>query len=324
MKAPYKSLFMFLMITSTLMLMSSSNWLVMWMSLEINMMGFIPLMYYNNTTHESEATVKYMVPQSIGSTLFIMGFTLSTYSNLMQTLIPIALCLKLGAAPLHFWFPPVMANLALIPAFLLLTWQKIAPILAISSLTQPMIKKLLLIAVITALWGSIGGLNQTDIRLLLTYSSIAHTGWMITSIMSPKPIMLLYLTTYILINLSIMMTLWTKNYKAHKMLLSQNHGEPFHTFMLSATILSLGGLPPLTGFIMKAMVVLYSEVKPMILAMLIMSATMSLYYYLTLMFSTVLQTSKTTFKYMNTTNKTLLSLFSLSQLLPLLLLLLFF
>nr|YP_010489406.1 NADH dehydrogenase subunit 2 [Cuneopsis rufescens]UWM10820.1 NADH dehydrogenase subunit 2 [Cuneopsis rufescens] len=321
MKSPNKLLFVFLMVSSTCMVASSSNWLMTWMGLEINMLGYIPLMFLKENSSESEAAVKYLIPQSLGSTIFIASAITSAYFNNLQTLMVIAMCLKLGAAPFHFWFPPVMASLQLIPAFILLTWQKIAPILAISSFNSLLMKPIMLIAMISALWGGIGGLNQTDIRSLLTYSSISHTGWMLASINSYNIILIAYLATYILINMSIYAFLTKEQINSHKQLFSSK--EPMKFFILAITILSLGGLPPLTGFIMKLLVLMFTETKTIIIFGLIIGALVSLYYYLSLTFSTLLSFDKMHLtKTQVTSNQTIL--FLLSQILPLTLILFFF
>nr|YP_010567860.1 NADH dehydrogenase subunit 2 [Lampsilis cardium]UZC55527.1 NADH dehydrogenase subunit 2 [Lampsilis cardium]DAB41872.1 TPA_asm: NADH dehydrogenase subunit 2 [Lampsilis cardium] len=314
MKSPYKFLFLFLMVMSTYMVLSSSNWLTTWMGLEINMLGFIPLMYLKETTSESETAAKYLVPQALGSTIFITSAMTALHSDTFQTLMPIAMCLKLGAAPLHFWFPPVMAGLPLLPAFLLLTWQKIAPIFAISSFHPTLMIKILPIAAISALWGGIGGVNQTDIRSLLTYSSIAHTGWMLAGVNSPTPTLMLYITTYILITISVYMCLIKQSTKSHKQLFSLK--EPYDSFLLAVTILSLSGLPPLTGFLMKLLVLYFTEASMIITFSLILGAMTSLLYYLSLTFSPLLLINKMYFSKTKMMSKSSIT-FLLSQTLPL-------
>nr|YP_009645791.1 NADH dehydrogenase subunit 2 [Cuneopsis heudei]QBS54516.1 NADH dehydrogenase subunit 2 [Cuneopsis heudei] len=321
MKSPNKLLFIFLMISSTCMVASSSNWLVTWMGLEINMLGYIPLIFLKENSSESEAAVKYLVPQSLGSTIFIASAIISAYFDNLQILMVIAMCLKLGAAPFHFWFPPVMASLQLMPAFLLLTWQKVAPILAINSFNPLLMKSVMPIAMISALWGGIGGLNQTDIRSLLTYSSISHTGWMLASISSNDIILIAYLTTYILINMSIYAFLTKEQTKSYKQLFSPK--EPMKFFILAITILSLGGLPPLTGFIMKLLVLMFTKAKTIIIFGLVTGALVSLYYYLSLTFSTLLSFNKVHLTKTQMTSKQA-TLFLLSQILPLTLILFFF
>nr|QQV69667.1 NADH dehydrogenase subunit 2 [Anodonta anatina] len=321
MKSPNKLLFVFLLVSSTYLVASSSNWLTTWMGLEVNMLGYIPLVFMKENTSESEAAVKYLIPQSLGSTIFISSAIISSYFNNLQILMPIAMCLKLGVAPFHFWFPPVMGSLQLMPAFILLTWQKIAPILAISSFNMQLTKMIMPIAMISALWGGIGGINQTDIRSLLTYSSIGHTGWMLVSINSNYSILIAYLFTYILINTSIYSLLSKEDSKSYKQLFSVK--EPVKIFILSISILSLGGLPPLIGFVMKLLVLMFTEAKMMIIFGLIIGALMSLFYYLSLTFSTLLSFTKTYLTKSQMMSKQMM-LFFLSQILPLTVILFFF
>nr|AQM37853.1 NADH dehydrogenase subunit 2 [Unio tumidus]AQM37867.1 NADH dehydrogenase subunit 2 [Unio tumidus] len=321
MKSPNKLLFLFLMITSTCLVASSSNWLMIWMGLEINMLGYIPLMFMKESSSESEAAMKYLVPQSLGSTIFIASAIISTYFNNLQILMAIAMCLKLGVAPFHFWFPPVMASLQLTPAFILLTWQKIAPILAISSFSVSLMKTIMPIAMVSALWGGIGGLNQTDIRSLLTYSSIGHTGWMLAGINSNYTIIIAYLATYIFINMSIYAFLVKEHTKSYKQLFSSK--EPTKFFILAITTLSLAGLPPLMGFIMKLLVLMFTETSMIIILGLVVGALTSLFYYLSLTFSTLLSFNKIHFTKNQMMSKQAI-LFLLSQILPLTLILYFF
>nr|BBN23951.1 NADH dehydrogenase subunit 2 [Sinohyriopsis schlegelii] len=318
MKSPHKFLFLFLMVSSTCMVLSSSNWLMTWIGLEINMLGFIPLMMLKETPNESETMVKYLVPQSLGSTLFITSAVASTYLNDLQILMPIAMCLKLGAAPLHFWFPPVMAGLSLSPAFILLTWQKIAPIFAINSLDPNLVPSVLPIALISAVWGGIGGLNQTDIRALLTYSSIAHTGWMLTSIVGSAPTLMAYILMYVLINVSLYTCLINKYTKLHKQLFSLE--QPFNSFLLAVSILSLGGLPPFAGFMMKLLVLYHTKASLFIISGLILGALVSLFFYLSLTFSPLMEMTKMRLTKAQSISKPLI-MFFLSQTLPLSLLL---
>nr|ADL62666.1 NADH dehydrogenase subunit 2 [Lasmigona subviridis] len=321
MKSPSKLLFVFLLISSTYLVASSSNWLTTWMGLEINMLGYIPLIFMKENTMESEAAVKYLIPQSLGSTIFISSAIISMYFNNMQILMVIAMCLKLGVAPFHFWFPPVMLSLQLMPAFILLTWQKIAPVLAISSFSSLLVKMIMPIAMISALWGGIGGINQTDIRSLLTYSSIGHTGWMLASIYSNYTILITYLLTYILINISIYSFLLKEDSKSSKQLFSSK--ESTMIFMLSISILSLGGLPPLVGFVMKLLVLMFTKAKVVIIFGLVIGALMSLFYYLSLTFSVLLSFTKMHFTKSQMISKQLMLFFS-AQILPLALILFFF
>nr|YP_009373419.1 NADH dehydrogenase subunit 2 [Neotrigonia margaritacea]AQT38489.1 NADH dehydrogenase subunit 2 [Neotrigonia margaritacea] len=293
MKPPYKSVFLSLMMLGTLLTISSPNWMGMWMGLEINMLGFIPLIYATGTTSEAESSVKYLIPQALGSSILLTGALLSSGMETPQILVTLAILLKLGVAPFHFWFPSVMGALNLAPAFLLLTWQKLAPLFVLVSLSNFITTMVIMTAAISALWGGIGGLNQTDIRALLSYSSITHLGWMMASLTGPAYITVAYITIYTAINSAVFLALIAKSLTKHKQLTTLP-SDPITRQFLVLAFLSLAGLPPLMGFAMKAMVLLSTSASFPVIVSLIVGSLVSLYYYLTLSFSSLLSPQKQT------------------------------
>jgi len=59
---------------------------------------------------------------------------------------------------------------------LLMTWQKFAPLGICASLHLYHLVLILFLAMANSLLGAWGGLNQTQLRPLLAYSSIIHIG----------------------------------------------------------------------------------------------------------------------------------------------------
>lgn len=87
----------------------------------------------------------------------------------------------MGIFPFHFWFPGVIAGLPWLSCLFLSTWQKVGPLFLIISLLEVnLITWLLLTFCVVAsgsrLLGGLGGINQTQVRALLAYSSIGHLG----------------------------------------------------------------------------------------------------------------------------------------------------
>lgn len=84
--------------------------------------------------------------------------------------------LKIGAAPLHFWFPSVIRGLSWGRCIVLLRIQKIAPLGLLSYIVREVdISGLIIVRVIAgAIVGSVGGLNQVFLRKIIAYSSINH------------------------------------------------------------------------------------------------------------------------------------------------------
>nr|YP_006303378.1 NADH dehydrogenase subunit 2 [Concholepas concholepas]AFC65057.1 NADH dehydrogenase subunit 2 [Concholepas concholepas] len=70
---PFSYMFMMVMVMGTLLSVSSFHWLSIWAGLEINLIGFLPLLVYQKSTSESESAVKYFIVQALGSSMLIFG-----------------------------------------------------------------------------------------------------------------------------------------------------------------------------------------------------------------------------------------------------------
>nr|QBL75775.1 NADH dehydrogenase subunit 2 [Lambis lambis] len=309
---PFSYMFVFTMMAGTLFSVSSSHWLGIWAGLEINLIGFLPLLVYQKSMAESESAVKYFVVQALGSSLLMFG-SLSSYTlsfswdiNIMSSyyifsifVLFCGLCVKMGLFPFHFWLPSVMAGLPWISCLLLATWQKFAPIFLMSSLLDLNLVywMILLISFMSAgssLMGGVGGINQTQIRALLAYSSIGHLGWIVFSVMYSDWAMKAYLGIYVFISLCVFLSLWYMDLSNMKSLVKFNQKKALEMGIM-IMLMSLGGLPPLLGFISKWLVVSVSMSGSLwgVLFLLILGSILSLFYYLSLFFSMFLsETSK--------------------------------
>nr|UYX79154.1 NADH dehydrogenase subunit 2 [Distorsio anus] len=309
---PFNYMFLFVMGLGTLFSVSSVHWLGIWAGLEMNLIGFLPMLVYQKSNSESESAVKYFVVQAMGSSFLMFGsllvyslsFSWEVFNNLQSLsmvgfiIMMSGLCIKLGVFPFHFWLPSVMAGLPWMTCLLLATWQKLAPLFLVMSLLEfnNSYWFIILICILSsgsALVGGLGGMNQTQIRALLGYSSIGHLGWMMFAMISSEWIMKIYLGVYVAISLCMFVMLWLSDNSTMKNLDSlKNSG--FTQLSVILMLLSLGGLPPLLGFISKWLVVLLGVEKPysMFIFILILGSLMSLFYYLSLFFSLTLGSMK--------------------------------
>lgn len=81
-----------------------------WVSLELNILAFLALIIFSGQ-RENRVAVKYFIAQAVGSRLFFLGVLLIERSEASRLALVLALTLKLGAAPLHFWFIEVMGEI---------------------------------------------------------------------------------------------------------------------------------------------------------------------------------------------------------------------
>nr|QCT05194.1 NADH dehydrogenase subunit 2 [Microgale parvula] len=290
------------LITGTMTTMVSSHWLLTWMGLEMNMFAIIPLIMKTHSPRSIEAATKYFLIQASASMILLMAASLNfmnsgqwTMTNIdsqvASALLLIALMMKLGMAPFHFWVPEVTQGTQLFTGLIILTWQKLAPLSIMYQITPSLDPNIMLTsAILSILIGGWGGLNQTQLRKIMAYSSIAHMGWMAAVLLFNPSLMLLNLLMYIIFTLAtftIMMNCLTSSTSTLSMAWNN---FPFLVTMLLTVLMSMGGLPPLSGFIPKWLII-DELIKNNNIALAMTMATMALlnlYFYMRLIYASSL------------------------------------
>nr|AEZ35033.1 NADH dehydrogenase subunit 2 [Amiota sinuata]AEZ35034.1 NADH dehydrogenase subunit 2 [Amiota sinuata]AEZ35035.1 NADH dehydrogenase subunit 2 [Amiota sinuata] len=289
-----KILFFIILMMGTMITVSSNSWLGAWMGLEINLLSFIPLMSDNSNLMSTESSLKYFLTQALASTVLLFSIILLMLKNNMfieynyiyiQMIMLSSLLMKSGAAPFHFWFPNLMEGLSWMNALILMTWQKIAPLMLISYLN---IKELLMISIImSVVIGALGGLNQTSLRKLMAFSSINHLGWMLSALNISELVWMLYFSFYAFLS-TILLFMFNifKSYHLNQ-LFSLYFNSKILKFTLFMNFLSLGGLPPFLGFLPKWIVIqqLSFNNQMMLLVILMISTLITLFFYLRICYS---------------------------------------
>nr|YP_006576017.1 NADH dehydrogenase subunit 2 [Sphenophorus sp. BYU-CO246]ACZ58544.1 NADH dehydrogenase subunit 2 [Sphenophorus sp. BYU-CO246] len=298
-----KIIFFFTMILGTFITISSYSWLSMWIGLEINLLSIIPLFNNHNNKYPAESIMKYFIVQAFASTMILFSICFFNTNNLMinsnwyntslSLMLNSAIFMKMGAAPFHFWVPEVTSGLTWNNILILLTWQKIAPMIMLSfNIKTPI--TLTLIIIISTIISGIQGMNQTNLKKIMAYSSINHTSWMISAMMMSTEIWLFYFLIYSLISSSIILMFKKFNIFSITqlaMILTSNKTLKF-TFFLN--FLSLGGLPPFLGFFPKWTTIYYLIENKFYFtsSLLIIFTLITLFFYLRLTFSAFSLSSK--------------------------------
>nr|ART66017.1 NADH dehydrogenase subunit 2 [Pentacheles laevis] len=281
-------MFFFLLI-GVLLALSSTSWFSAWAGLELNLLAFIPLITAKSNLYHSESALSYFLIQALGSALLIFSSCLLLMkASFFLLIISLSLFLKMGAAPFHFWFPKIMEGLNWPQSFILMTIQKLAPMFLISYLSfSPLCSSLIYITVIlSAIIGALGGLNQTKLRKLMAFSSINHMAWMLSAILMSHSSWILYFTFYFLMTFSIIILFFHLKTFFFPQLLNLNM-IPLHLkSSLTISLLSLGGLPPFSGFFPKWLLIqeMISHKHYLFLFILLASTLVTLYFYLRMLF----------------------------------------
>nr|ABV71823.1 NADH dehydrogenase subunit 2 [Myiopagis viridicata] len=262
-----KLIFSMSLLLGTTITISSNHWMMAWTGLEINTLAILPLISKSHHPRAIEACTKYFLVQATASTLLLFSSMCNAWFTaqwditqlthpMACMLLTTAISMKLGLVPFHFWFPEVLQGSSLMTSLLLATIMKFPPtvlLLLTSSSLNPTLLSMMAIA--SAALGGWMGLNQTQTRKILAFSSISHLGWMtIILIYNPKlTLMTFYL--YSLTTAAIFFALNSTNTLKLSTLMTAWSKTPTLTATLMLSLLSLAGLPPLTGFLPKWMII---------------------------------------------------------------------
>nr|ACU87912.1 NADH dehydrogenase subunit 2 [Rhipidura rufifrons] len=262
-----KLIFVMSLLLGSTITISSHHWISAWAGLEINTLAVLPLISKSHHPRAIEAATKYFLVQAAASALVLFSSMTNAWHtgqwDITQLTHPVssliltaAISMKLGLVPFHFWFPEVLQGSSLITGLVLSTAVKFPPITLLYMTSHSLNPELLTtMAIFSIALGGWMGLNQTQIRKILAFSSISHLGWMtIVVIYNPKLTLLnfylysmmtaavfLTLNSMKVLKLTTLMTTWTKS--------------PSLSSIFLLTLLSLAGLPPLTGFLPKWLII---------------------------------------------------------------------
>uniref|UniRef100_Q690V6 NADH-ubiquinone oxidoreductase chain 2 n=1 Tax=Anolis sagrei TaxID=38937 RepID=Q690V6_ANOSA len=294
--------------TGTIITMTSYHWLLAWVGLEINTLSIIPIISTTHHPRSTEAATKYFLTQAAASALILFSSMVNAWetgtwditqlsSTPSHVLLTAALAMKLGLVPMHFWLPEVLQGSTMMTALIITTWQKLAPMtliyLTINSLSTTILLLMGLTSTIIAGWA---GLNQTQTRKIMAYSSIAHLGWMIAISSIMVNLMVMNLMIYLIMTTALFQALMFSKSKTIQDTTTTWALSPVISTVTMTLLLSLGGLPPLTGFMPKWLILeeLVSQNLIPTATVMALSALLSLFFYLRLTYTTTLTLSPNT------------------------------
>nr|AAX37218.1 NADH dehydrogenase subunit 2 [Cheramoeca leucosternus] len=262
-----KLIFTLSLLLGTTITITSNHWAMAWAGLEINTLSILPLISKSHHPRAIEAATKYFLTQATASALILFSSMTNAWHtgqwDITQMTNPIscliltsAISMKLGMAPFHFWFPEVLQGSPLTTGLLLSTVMKLPPITLLYMTSHSLSPTLLTcMAILSAALGGWMGLNQTQTRKIMAFSSISHLGWMAIILPFSPKLALLNFYLYIMMTSTIFLTLnATKVLKLSTLMTAWTKAPSLNT-MLFLALLSLAGLPPLTGFLPKWLII---------------------------------------------------------------------
>nr|QDI94108.1 NADH dehydrogenase subunit 2 [Vespula vulgaris]QDI94121.1 NADH dehydrogenase subunit 2 [Vespula vulgaris]QDI94134.1 NADH dehydrogenase subunit 2 [Vespula vulgaris]QDI94147.1 NADH dehydrogenase subunit 2 [Vespula vulgaris]QDI94160.1 NADH dehydrogenase subunit 2 [Vespula vulgaris] len=235
-----------------------SNFIHLWIIMEINTLFFISLM--SMYTKNFKSTFNFFIIQSISSLMLIMlmmmknNFCSNTIFNMSLILV---FSLKLGLFPFFFWPPLINANLNWMLIFIMSTSQKLIPLLIFNTffnqINNPSITYLIIgLTISSSLISTIMNYNETNFKKILTYSSTNHLSWMIFILMFDSSMFFLYFFIYFLSMIFLCVIFNKFNIDSFFDLLKfQFFNYKKINFILSLNFLIISALPPFLTFMIK-------------------------------------------------------------------------
>jgi NADH-quinone oxidoreductase subunit N len=289
--------------TGAMLISASADLLVLFVALELMVLpGYMLAGYHKTDGYSTEGAIKYFLLGSFSSAIFLFGlaFTwgvtgttnIAAVSNALGTAVQAgtlapALILGLGfmttgvafkiaAVPFHYWTPdayqgsptPVTGYLSVGPkigAFALILRLFVD---ALGPLRNDWVQVVIILAVLTMTLGNLVALTQNNVKRMLAYSSIAHTGYMLVGLaafgagqIGGLQGLLFYGAAYSFMNLGAFAVVAavqrragvTSNLDTFAGLIRR---EPWLAILMTLFMLSLTGIPPTAGFFAKAYVIL--------------------------------------------------------------------
>lgn len=242
----------------------------------------------------NEAGMKYFLLGSFASGIILFGicliygatgyFGLADIYELSQgaglpiwfpigiTLMIIGMLFKIAAVPFHFWAPDVYEGS---PALTTATMSTLAKVVAMATLykllsgltvglTYNFEVVVVIISIASMTVGNIMALRQKNVKRMLAFSGISHAGFMLMALLSLQTAastLLYYTAAYALAGIaSFAVLIWVTNGKDNEDLTHFNglgKTNPIMAAVLTASLLSMAGIPVFSGFLAKFM--LFSE-----------------------------------------------------------------
>lgn len=256
----------------SLWIVNYNNFNLIWIGIEIQSFSLISLLFMHNKYNLTsiESIFKYFTIMCITSSFFILfiiivnfsevnHFMLMNYSLINKEIILLLLILpmifKLGLFPFHIWINDVYLGINMISIYLISIIPKLTTILIL--IRVPTINNLMiLVALATIILGSLYGINQSSIKLLIAFSGIVNLSLIVLSISATHEtfsIPIVYTVSYLLSFIGLMMGLiYLKGIYLHDIIGIYSY-KKFIAFCSMVSILSMLGFPPLIGFLAKFM-----------------------------------------------------------------------
>ncbi len=274
----------------------ATNWLMAFVAIEMVSIGsYLLVGYLAKERKQTEAAMKYVLFGAACSAVMLyglsflygltgdLGFTSAAHVQGLAQAQPVSVALalllvftgigfKLSFVPFHFWTPDVYQGAPTPVTAFLSTAPKIAGIALLARILYAWPEAdfahanlrlfLQVSAIATMLVGNLAALRQRDVKRMMAYSSIGHTGFLMMAVLAyasgDPAVLLFYLAVYALMNMGVFLLADHIESRTGATAVDgyRGLGKALPTALVGFVVLlvSLTGLPPTAGFVAKLLV----------------------------------------------------------------------
>jgi NADH-quinone oxidoreductase subunit N len=332
--AEFASILVFAL-SGTMLISASADLLVLFLGLELMVLpGYMLAAFHKTDAYSTEGAIKYFLLGSFSSAIFLFGLAwvwgltgttrvdgiaaalgavvageapLSPGLAMGLAFLTTGVAFKIAAVPFHYWTPdayqgsptPVTGYLSVGPkvgAFALILRLFVGALAPLAAFWLPV---MIVLATLTMTLGNLVALTQDNVKRMLAYSSIAHTGYMLVGLAAwaGDPLgrdegisaLLFYGVAYAFMNLgafAVVAALQKRTGVTSSLGTFAGLGrrEPLLGALMVLFLLSLTGIPPTAGFFAKANVILAAVEAggplSVLAVIVVLNAAVAAFYYL--------------------------------------------
>ena len=227
----------------------------------------------------------YFLIQSLGRAFIlirIMSFIIWKI-DLFYNIFFIAILLKLGGVPFHYWYLKLIQKISWLNIWLLSIWQKITPLVLIRFRNKNF---LLFFGLLGVVFRSLRRVKQKKIKKILGLSSIFSLGWILSVIWFSK-MWLLFIIGYRIALMGIILNL-KKTIVRNVENLENSLVNPLELLMFFFNLLILRGIPPFIIFYLKILILFYLiKLRILLVIFFLLIRILIIYIYLIIRFSVI-------------------------------------
>ena len=236
-------------------------------------------------------------------------FTTLLYAGILMMMIGLAF--KISAVPFHFWAPDVYEGSPTVVTAFMSTIVKIAAFAAFfrvfstcfASVSTQWVGVVQVITILTLLVSNITAVYQHSVKRMLAFSSIAHAGYMLITLVALNDVsasaILYYVIAYAVGSLAAFSVLHNVAFENENASVDAFNGlgkrNPFMAFAMTVALLSLAGIPPLAGFFAKYYIftVAFESGYVGLVLLAVLTSLIGIYYYFRIIIAMYLKSSET-------------------------------